>query len=155
MVRSQFTDELPWYSSPCGCEAGRGGGEKKRLSARTSVRGFGHPRANDRTDAANQGDASRANSELDSETERTASSPNQFMNQFASSPANVKGWPSYGDGRQVRSGSEGWVDPVGQCCTDPKRKGVGMRKILTAGRHCRCLLLLLEEKTKDTFFLAR
>ena len=55
------------------------------------VRGFGHPRANDRTDAANQGDASRANSELDSETERTASSPNQFMNQFASSPANVKG----------------------------------------------------------------
>ena len=28
----------------------------------------------------------------DSETERTASSPNQFLNQFTSSPLNVKGW---------------------------------------------------------------
>ena len=38
-----------------------------------------------------KGMPSRANSE----TERTASSPNQFMNQFASSPANVKGCPSW------------------------------------------------------------
>ena len=61
--------------------------KRKGAISRTSSR-VRRPRANDRTDAANQGDASTANSE----TERTASSPNQFLNQFTSSPLNVKGW---------------------------------------------------------------
>ena len=41
-VRSRFvrsSDELPWYSSACGCEAGRGGEEKRKgSSSRTSSR---------------------------------------------------------------------------------------------------------------------
>ena len=40
-VRSRFvrsSDELPWYSSACGCEAGRGEEKRKGSSSRTSSR---------------------------------------------------------------------------------------------------------------------
>ena len=63
-----------------------GGRRKEKARVHELVRGFGHPRANDRTDAANQGDA--VQSELRNRTNREL--PNQFMNQFASSPANVR-----------------------------------------------------------------
>ena len=63
----------------------RGGGRRKeKARVHELVRGFGHPRANDRTDAANQGDA--VQSELRNRTNREFTEPvHEPVRQFARS----------------------------------------------------------------------
>ena len=81
-VRSQFR-RTSRVSSACGCEAGGGGRRKEKDRVHELVRGFGHPRANDRTDAANQGDA--VQSELRNRTNREFTEPvHEPVRQFAS-----------------------------------------------------------------------
>ena len=59
-----------------------GGRRKEKARVHELVRGFGHPRANDRTDAANQGDA--VQSELRNRTNREFTEPvHEPVRQFA------------------------------------------------------------------------
>ena len=97
-----------------------GGRRKEKARVHELVRGFGHPRANDRTDAANQGDA--VQSELRNRTNREFTEPvHEPVRQFAA--ANSKGCK----GEAVAFGaSDFFFQAVSACCRALSRRALIM-----------------------------